>query len=339
MRKYNIPIFVPHKGCPFDCVFCNQKRITGSTTDVVPDDVTRTIEEYLETLPDNDRNIEVAFFGGSFTGIPIEEQSALMERVLPYIKDGKINGIRLSTRPDYINREILDNLKKHCVTTIELGVQSMAETVLKAANRGHNSKQVRDAVALIRQYDFSLGLQMMTGLPGDTDELSEMTAREIIKLKPDFVRIYPTLTIKDTFLEKMYNNGTYKPQSLESAVELSKKLVYMFERENIDVIRVGLQTTDEINSGASVVAGPFHSSFGELVESSIYYDIIASAISSVGENAEVIVYVNPKDISKAVGNKRNNILKFKNSLGINVKIKGDINLKKKEVRYDVAEKT
>lgn len=215
----------------------------------------------------------------------------------------------------------------------------MSESVLKAANRGHNSDQVRDAVALIRQYNFSLGLQMMTGLPGDTDELSEMTAREIIKLKPDFVRIYPTLTIKDTFLEKMYNNGTYKPQSLESAVELSKKLVYMFERENIDVIRVGLQTTDEINSGASVVAGPFHSSFGELVESSIYYDIIASAISSLGENAEVIVYVNPKEISKAVGNKRNNILKFKNSLGINVKIKGDINLKKKEVRYDVAEKT
>lgn len=339
MRKYNIPIFVPHKGCPFDCVFCNQKRITGSTTDVMPDDVTRTIEEYLETLPDTDRNIEVAFFGGSFTGIPIEEQSALMERVLPYIQNGKINGIRLSTRPDYINQEILDNLKKHCVTTIELGVQSMSESVLKAANRGHNSDQVRDAVALIRQYNFSLGLQMMTGLPGDTDELSEMTAREIIKLKPDFVRIYPTLTIKDTFLEKMYNNGTYKPQSLESAVELSKKLVYMFERENIDVIRVGLQTTDEINSGASVVAGPFHSSFGELVESSIYYDIIASAISSLGENAEVIVYVNPKEISKAVGNKRNNILKFKNSLGINVKIKGDINLKKKEVRYDVAEKT
>ncbi|MGN0163001.1 MAG: elongator complex protein 3, partial [Candidatus Ornithomonoglobus sp.] len=205
MRKYNIPIFVPHKGCPFDCVFCNQNRITGhiKVKDVTPDEVTETIEEYLATLPKENRAVETAFFGGSFTGIPMEEQSALMERVQPYIEDGRIDGIRLSTRPDYISPEILDNLKRYHVTTIELGVQSMEDSVLKAANRGHTARQVKDAVRLIREYDFDLGLQMMTGLPGDTPQHSIETARQLTPLRPDCVRIYPTLTIKDTYLEKL----------------------------------------------------------------------------------------------------------------------------------------
>lgn len=337
MRKYNIPIFVPHKGCPFDCVFCNQNRITGSLKEVTPEDVTNTIEDYLKTLPKNDRKIEVAFFGGSFTGIPIDEQSLLMERVSPYIKSGIIDGIRLSTRPDYISNEILDNLKQYGVTTIELGVQSMADSVLMASNRGHTRETVKKAVALIRNYDFSLGLQMMTGLPGDTDELSLETAGELIKLKPDFVRIYPTLTIKDTYLEKLYKLGKYKPQELDNAVVLAKKLLIMFEKANIDVIRIGLQPTEEINSDASVVAGPFHSSFGELVESSIYYDIIKEKAMGIGD--DVTIFVNPREISKAVGNKRSNILKLKEELGINIKIKGDTSLERREVRADVVKKT
>ena len=315
MRKFNIPIFVPHKGCPYDCVFCNQKRITGNLKETTPDDVTNTICEYLKTLPETDRNIEVAFFGGSFTGIPIDEQSALMERVQPYIKDGRIDGIRLSTRPDYITHEILRNLKYYGVTTIELGVQSMVDSVLKSANRGHNSKQVKNAVALIREYGFSLGLQMMTGLPGDSDEHSVKTAQRIIALKPDFVRIYPTLTIKDTYLEKMYHKGEYTPQELEDAVELSKELLLMFENAGIKVIRIGLQPTDEINEDASVVAGPFHSAFGELVESAVYYDLIMDTVS--GLSGDVTVYVNPKEISKAVGNKRANIIKIKERMKAN----------------------
>lgn len=330
MRKYNIPIFVPHKGCPFDCVFCNQNRITGSIKEVTPDDVTKTIEEYLKTLPQRDCNIEVAFFGGSFTGIPMDEQSDLMSRVTPYIKSGRINGIRLSTRPDYINRDILDNLKQHGVTTIELGVQSMVDSVLKSANRGHSAEQVRQAVALICEYDFTLGLQMMTGLPGDTPDLSVKTAEEIIKLKPDIVRIYPTLTIKDTFLEKMYRDGKYVPETLEDAVELSKKLLLMFEDAGINVIRIGLQPTEEINSNASVVAGPFHSSFRELVESSIYFDIISAVI----KEGRGIVYVNPAEMSKATGNKRINIKKFKEEFNADIAICGDKNLGKREVRYE-----
>lgn len=329
MRKYNIPIFVPHKGCPFDCVFCNQRKITGSIKDVTPDDVTNTINEYLKTLPENDRHIEVAFFGGSFTGITVNEQNALMSRVLPFISSGKINGIRLSTRPDYISRDILDNLKAHCVTTIELGVQSMVDSVLKSSNRGHSSEDVRQAVTLIREYDFELGLQMMTGLPGDTPELSVKTAEEIIKLKPDMVRIYPTLTIKDTYLEKMYRKGAYIPQTLDESVELSKKLILMFENEDINVIRAGLQPTEEIDSNASVVAGPFHSSYRELVESSIYFDIMSKEV----KEGNGIVYVNPTEISKATGNRRENIKKLKEQYNADVTIKGDVNLNKREVKY------
>lgn len=329
-RKYNIPIFVPHKGCPFDCVFCNQRKITGSIKEITPDDVTNTINEYLKTLPEDDRHIEVAFFGGSFTGIPMDEQSALMSRVTPFIESEKINGIRLSTRPDYINRDILDNLKRFGVTTIELGVQSMVDSVLKSANRGHNAEQVRQAVALIREYDFSLGLQMMTGLPGDTQELSVKTASEIIKLKPDMVRIYPTLTIKDTFLEKMYYDGKYVPETLESAVELSKKLLLMFEDAGINVIRIGLQPTEEINSNASVVAGPFHSSFRELVESSIYFDIMSKEVKA----GKGIIFVNPSEISKATGNKRSNIKIIKEHYNADIVICGDDNLGKREVRYE-----
>lgn len=332
MRKYNIPVFVPHKGCPFDCVFCNQNRITGHTEvkDVTPDEVTQTIEEYLATIPKENRAVETAFFGGSFTGIPIAEQSALMECVQPYIEDGRIDGIRLSTRPDYISRGILDNLKRYHVTTIELGVQSMEESVLKAANRGHTAQQVRDAVRLIREYDFDLGLQMMTGLPGDTVQYSIETARQLIALHPDCVRIYPTLTIRDTYLEKLYRTGKYVPQTLDDAVELSKKLLLMFEAENIKVIRVGLQPTEEINEGESVVAGPFHSAFRELVEGSIYYDIAAEQLRRI--SGDCIIYVNPREISKMSGNKRSNIIKIKKEFNINVKIKGDNNLAKREVR-------
>ena len=331
MRKFNIPVFVPHKGCPYDCVFCNQKRITGSLKETTSDDVTEIIEQHLKTLPKDDRTIEVAFFGGSFTGIPIAEQSALMERVQPYIEAGEVQGIRLSTRPDYITDEILINLKKYGVTTIELGVQSMVDCVLKASNRGHTSDDVCKAVELIRNYGFSLGLQVMTGLPGDTPSYSIKTAERIIKLNPDFVRIYPTLTIKDTYLEKMYQKGEYRPQTLSEAVELAKELLLLFEKNGIDVIRIGLQPTDEINEKASVVAGPFHSSFGELVESAVYYDIIENTVK--GLSGDVTIYVNPKEVSKATGNKRENVIKIKNNTGINIKIAKDSNLRRREVRY------
>lgn len=201
---------------------------------------------------------------------------------------------------------------------------------MKSSNRGHTREDVINAVKLIKEYPFTLGLQMMTGLPGDTDEKSLYTADEIIKLKPDIVRIYPTLTIKDTFLEKMYLTGKYKPQSVDEAVNLAKQLLLKFEKNNITVIRVGLQSTDEISENGSVVAGPVHSSFRELVESSIYYDIICGKLKDGCKRADV--YVNPREVSKAVGNKRCNIIKLKQEKNIDVKICTDENLEKREVR-------
>ncbi|MBQ6557925.1 MAG: radical SAM protein, partial [Clostridia bacterium] len=323
---------------PHDCVFCNQKRITGASSGVTAEDVKNAVEVSLKTLPKMGRRVEVAFFGGSFTGIPIEEQTELLAAANEYVKSGSVDGIRLSTRPDYITPEILDNLKKYGVTTIELGVQSLDDEVLLKSNRGHTQEDVINAVNLIRKYPFTLGLQMMTGLPGDTAEKSIQTAEKIIALKPDIVRIYPTLTIKDTRLEEMLKTGEYVPQSLREAVDLCAELVSMFEKNNITVIRVGLQATDEISeSGDSVVAGPLHSAFGELVESKIYLGIILNALKDYhSDNAKI--YVAPTEISKATGNKKCNIQEIKKATGIDIKICADDTLHKREVKA-VAVKT
>ena len=195
MKYYNIPIFVPHEGCPFDCIFCNQRKITGSDTSITKSEISKIIEEHLKTLPECERYVEAAFFGGSFTGISKEKQGEFLEEARKFIESGDIDGIRLSTRPDYISEEILDRLLRYGVTTIELGVQSMDDEVLTASNRGHTAKTVEEAVRLIRKYPFRLGLQMMTGLPCDSFKKSLETADKIIAQKPDFVRIYPTLVL------------------------------------------------------------------------------------------------------------------------------------------------
>ena len=325
MKHYNIPIFVPHIGCPNDCVFYNQKKITGKDTDVSSDDIKETIEKHLKTLPKSDRIVEVAFFGGSFTGIDFILQGQFLSVAYEYIKSGQIDGIRLSTRPDYIDINILEQLKKYGVTTIELGVQSLDDNVLKASNRGHSADDVYNAVNLIREYNFSLGLQMMTGLPEDNDEISIQTANKIISLHPDFVRIYPTLVLKETKLEKMYLEGEYAPQELDDAVSLCKKLLLLFTNANIPVIRIALQTTDEISPNGSLVAGPFNSQFRELVESSIYLDLFCEFFDNFPGNF-IKVLVNSKEISKAIGKNKSNIKKIKEKYNINIKIMGDDNI-------------
>lgn len=265
-----------------------------------------------------------------------------------FLARGEIDGIRLSTRPDYISEEILDNLQKYGVTTIELGVQSMDDEVLKASNRGHTRADVIKAVELIKRYPFTLGLQMMTGLPLDTPERSTETAKQIIALKPAIVRIYPTLTIKDTYLEKLYLSGKYKPQTIDEAVELCKRLLIMFEENGINVIRIGLQATDEICENGSVVAGPVHSAFRELVESAVYYDKIEKLIKNCAKKREkgakkceksakngtknAVIAVNPREISKAVGNRKANIIKLKSEKNIDLKVTGDESLSKGEVK-------
>ena len=246
-KQYIIPIFVPHLGCPNDCVFCNQKSISGQTKQVTGEDVKKTIENHLKYVKENSI-VEVAFFGGSFTGIEKEKQIELLSAANEYIKNKKVQSIRISTRPDYINRDILKTLKKYKVKTIELGVQSANDYILKKAERGHTFEDVKKASKMIRFYGFNLGHQMMVGLPESThlDEIN--TAKQLIKLKPKMVRIYPVLVIKGTKLEKDYNDGKYKALTVVQAVETCKELVKLFVKKKIEVIRIGLQPTDVISS-------------------------------------------------------------------------------------------
>lgn len=322
-KYFIIPIFVPHLGCPHDCVFCNQKRITGLSTDVTKEDVKKIIEEHLETFPKGNKTIEVAFYGGSFTGIDRDIQRELLSVPYEYKKNGTIQGIRLSTRPDYIDMEILSLLKEFDVDTIELGVQSLSQDVLDESGRGHNTDIVYKSSDLIKNNGFNLGLQMMLGLVNDTREKSIYTAKELIKLNPYCVRIYPTLVIKDTYLEKIYETKEYIPLSLENAVELSTDILMMFDYHNINVIRVGLQPTENIQLGKDVVSGPFHPSFRQLVESNILRKIIENKL--IEENIKDIdllkIEANSKHISNISGQKSNNTIYFKEKYNIkNIKI-------------------
>lgn len=317
-KHYNIPIFVPHIGCPHDCVFCNQRHITGVQSDVTPDSVRRIIEEHLTYIDTQSSEVEVAFFGGSFTGIDFSLQTALMEAAYAYIESGKVHSLRCSTRPDCIDGKILDNLKKYGMKTIELGVQSTDGDVLLKSGRGHGREEVFGASEMIKANGFSLGLQMMLGLPGDSREKSVATADDIIAIKPDFVRIYPTLVIEDTALWDMYKNGKYIPLELEYAVDLSAELTEKFENEGIAVIRIGLQTTESINGETTV--GPYHSAMGELARGRIYRNKIERYILENNITDRLTWYVTKSDVSKAIGQNRCNAEYFQSKYGIDLKV-------------------
>lgn len=332
---YIIPIFVPHFGCPHDCVFCNQRRITGLSTDVTQDYVKKTIEEHLATFPKRDIVVEVAFYGGSFTGIPKEIQRELLSIPLEFKNQGRIKAIRLSTRPDYIDDDILNLLKEYDVDTIELGVQSLCDDVLYESGRGHNSKQVYMASKLIKEHGFNLGLQMMIGLVGDSREKSIFTGKEFVKLRPYCVRIYPTLIIKDTYLEKLYHQEKYKPLTLEEAIDISTDLIMLFEYNDINVIRVGLQPTENINFGKDVIAGPFHPSFRQLVESNKYKILLKDYLDKLKldyDGKDLTIYVHQKNISNLVGQKSSNMKYFKDRYNFK-----NIRVYKKDLPKDIVE--
>ena len=337
MKEYIIPIFVPHLGCPNDCTFCNQKKISGQTKNVKAEDVKNTIEYYLNNFKDDNKYIEVAFFGGSFTGIDVDKQKELLSVAYEYIKNKKIDSIRISTRPDYINKEILKMLKSYGVKTIELGVQSTNDYILNKSKRGHTFEDVKKASKLIRKNGFILGHQMMVGLPESTRQDEINTAKDLIKLKPKIVRIYPVLVIKGTQLEKDYESGEYTPLTVEQAVETAKDLLVLFNKKKINVIRIGLQNTNEItdpNSKKSqVVAGPYHPAFRQLVESRLWYDNIANEIKKVNSNVTHIqIDVNPSDINNAVGHKRINIEKINDTYNTDLKINPNSKIKKGKLK-------
>ncbi|NLY47109.1 MAG: radical SAM protein [Tissierella sp.] len=338
-KPYIIPIFVPHYGCPHDCIFCNQKKITNVSTTTTPGDVENIIEEYL-TYFWKDRVVEVAFYGGSFTAIDIEVQSRLLEVPYRYKENGIIQEIRLSTRPDTINHKILENLKKYKVDTIELGVQSLDLDVLEASDRGHSVEDVYGSVKLIKEYGFNLGLQMMVGLPGDNKKKSILTAMDFIKMSPDIVRIYPTLVIKDTYLATLYEKKEYKPLTVEEAVDICTILLILFYLENINVIRVGLQPTDNIQMGMDVVSGPFHPAFRQLVEANIYKVALEEYIINNGYDTNgktLIITANSSMISSISGQKSANINYLKEKFGFNkIKIYSDV-MNKDKITFSIDE--
>ena len=339
-KQYIIPIFVPHLGCQNDCIFCNQKAISGQKNNMTKDKAKKIIDNYLENLNAIDGKIEIAFFGGSFTAIDEEKQEELLQTAYEYIEKGKIESIRISTRPDAINKQILKRLKKYKVKTIELGVQSANDYILQRANRGHNFNDVKKASKLIRRYGFKLGHQMMVGLPESTkiDELN--TAKELIKLKPKMVRIYPVLVVKNTKLEEEYKKGVYEPLPLVQAVEICKDLVRMFVDKKIDVIRVGLQNTDEITEpneeNSQVVAGPYHPAFRQLVESGLWYDSIVGKIKKLNVKVkEVEVTVNPIDSNSVIGHKKENVKKLKELYDVDLVLKQDENIKQGKSKIEI----
>ena len=338
-KQYIIPIFEPHLGCPNDCVFCNQKSISGQAKQVTKEDVKNIIEEHLKYIK-KDSKVEVAFFGGSFTGIEEAKQEELLSTAYEYIKQKKVDSIRISTRPDYIDKKILKRLKKYKVKTIELGVQSANDYILKKAGRGHTFEDVVKASKLIRWYGFDLGHQMMVGLPESTtvDEIN--TAKQLIKLKPKMVRIYPVLVIKNTKLEKDYNDGKYKPLTVTQAVEVCKELVKLFVKKHIEVIRIGLQPTDTItnpeNDKSEVVAGPFHPAFRQLVESGMWYDVIVEKIKQLNTKVkEVVVTVNPADVNNVIGQRKDNINNLRDVYDVNLIVKADEKIKQGKSKIEI----
>ncbi|MBR4911175.1 MAG: radical SAM protein [Clostridia bacterium] len=311
-RHANISVFVPHIGCPNMCSFCDQRHITGAHAAPGSEDVVSAVKNAKKSKNYDPENTEIAFFGGSFTAINRNYMLTLLEAAYSFVESGDVAGIRISTRPDAIDGEILTLLKSYGVTAIELGAQSMDDKVLLKNNRGHTSQDVINASNLIKEYGFSLGLQMMTGLFGDSDKKTLETAKSIIKLAPQTVRIYPTIVLKGTDLAALYADGHYKPQTLEEAVNICSKLLLMFSTAGIKVIRLGLHSIEK----EAYVAGPWHPAFSELCLSGLFYK---KALDLLGEKGNYNLYVSPENISKMIGQKRGNIEKLK-ALGYNCRV-------------------
>ena len=327
MKHINVALFVPDEGCPHRCSFCNQKTISGKTKRLELADIDSAVKTALESADCNKG--EIAFFGGSFTAIDKDYMISLLERAKMYIDKGLFAGIRVSTRPDCINEEILQILKYYGVTSIELGCQSMDDEVLRLNNRGHSADDVVKSAKLIKDYGFELGVQMMTGLYGDNDETAIETARKLIALAPDTARIYPTVVLENTELERLYKEGEYRPQTVDEAADLCSELLLMFHDADIKVIRVGLHSGGNVEDG--FVAGAYHPAFREICESRIYLKKVLAEIKRQGtEKGDITITVGSSFVSMMAGQKKANSQKLR-EMGYNLKIKQDKNMKKYEI--------
>ncbi len=306
-RECVIPVFVPHLGCPNDCVFCNQRRISGTTKPATAEDVDKAIDAAAALLPAGAKR-QLAFYGGSFTAIPVRDQLALLSAAKRRMDAGDIHALRLSTRPDAIDGAVLKRLEEYGVETIELGAQSMCDEVLTLSGRGHTALDVENASRMIKSAGFRLILQMMTGLPGDTKARSVETARRIIALKPDGVRIYPTVIVRDTALYDLWCAGLYEEHTVDTAVDYCAELVPLFDRADIPIIRMGLNPTEELSGGAAA-GGAYHPALGELVKSRIMLDSARGVLAAahIPPHSAVTLAVNAKRVSQMTGQHKSNI--------------------------------
>ena len=308
-KPFIIPLFIPHMGCPHRCVFCDQGTITGYKNGrLSPEKVRDTIREYLRFKGKRRGSVEAAFYGGNFLGLPTSAREALLDAAQRFVEQGEVESIRFSTRPDTVSHGTLGALAPYAVRAVEVGAQSMDDTVLALSRRGHTGAQTKDAVKRLRAHGFQVGLQIMPGLPGDTPTSILETGHRVAQLQPDFVRIYPTVVVKNTPLAKSYALGRFTPLSLTEAVELTKKLYLLLTGCGIQVIRMGLQPSGSLLVDGHVLAGPFHPAFGHLVHGAVFLDRATQAFKDQpGLSKKVTLKVYPKDLSKLLGLKKENI--------------------------------
>ena len=326
MKHANVALFVPDAGCTHRCVFCNQTTISGEQRRIGAEDVRRAAETAIRSGVDPAQS-EIAFFGGSFTAIDENYMTELLGAAKPYIDAGHFYGIRISTRPDAITREKLELLRSFGVTSIELGCQSMNNEVLRLCAREHTAGQTEQACKSIRAFGFSLGVQLMTGLPGDTDETCVQSAKQLIALQPDTVRIYPTLVLEHTPLAALWRKGDYRPQTLEEAVALCSRLLSLFHEQGVRVIRLGLHAGTELENG--FLAGPMHPAFRELCEARLYRTKMEQALKELPKGAYQIS-VGPRYLSQAAGQKKEN-LRFFSKQGYDLTLAIQTQLKQYEI--------
>jgi histone acetyltransferase (RNA polymerase elongator complex component) len=341
LRPVVIPFFISHLGCPHRCVFCDQEKIAGARG-VLPsaDEMLDKIEQYRNSSPG--REFEVAFFGGTFTALPIEDQHQLLATLQPLLASGHLGSLRLSTRPDAVNPETAAFLKAMGVRSVELGVQSMNEEVLRLSGRGHSARDTERAVRALQSERIEVGVQLMPGLPGDTEERSLASLEQVLALGPSFLRIYPTLVIAGTELAARYQAGSYQPQSLDQAVSLCKRMLLLARSAGVPVVRLGLQPTAELESPGVLLAGPYHPAFGQLVESELCFDLMCVLSAGIPVGSRVSVLAPLGRTSDLVGQGRRNLTRLAERFGISVsKVREAADLGRDEIRleWDGAERT
>ncbi len=326
-----IPIFIKNRGCPHRCIFCNESMIAGEHPDDITEASVRSIvEQYLAGTAKKRGGIQIAFYGGNFTGLDEDEQTRLLGLTEPYLETGRVQSLRISTRPDAIDRRILDRLCTYRVRTVEIGVQSMNDEVLTLSERGHTAREAVEAVRLLKEGGLEAGVHLMAGLPGDNPERFSETVDAVIAMKPAMIRIHPAIVFRGTALGLLYSTGGYRPLSLDEAVSLCKTAVARFAARNIPVVRLGLQTTKEMEAPGSILAGPFHPAFGALVYESLFCDMAKALLSRRSQPEEKVAFrVSPADVSHLRGRGQSNLKALKEAFGLSeITVASDENLRR-----------